>query len=279
MEIEKRLSIVSENHAISSAYLEREVILDIYLPLNVANPSGLSLLLINDGQNLPEMRFENILDVLYQSYAIQPLLCVGIHCSKDRKNEYGTTGFLDYKGRGTKAAAYQQFIFEELLPFIRTTYLISSFKEKAFCGFSLGGLSALDIAWNHPQEFSRVGIFSGSLWWRTISQHDESFNEEKHRIMHTKIRNGGYYPWLKFFFETGTKDETADRNNNGVIDAIDDTLSLINELTLKGYKMDKDIKYLELDEGKHDVATWAKAFPEFLKWGWQYSANKKATSG
>ena len=54
---------------------------------------------------------------------------------------------------------------------------VASFKEKSFCGFSLGGLSALDIVWNHPTEFTKVGVFSGSLWWRTVSQSDPSFDE------------------------------------------------------------------------------------------------------
>ena len=86
--------------------------------------------------------------------------------------------------------------------------------------------------------------------------------------MHNQIRNGEYYPWLKFFFETGTLDETADRNKNGIIDSIDDTQSLIEELVKKGYDPETDIRYLELKDGKHNVATWGKAFPEFLKWGW-----------
>ncbi len=285
MKTEKIAGILTENHILFSSYLDRGVTLDIYLPTNVLNQSDISLLLINDGQNLSEMPvrpchpggparqsggdFENILEDLYQNNSISPLLCVGIHCGKDRKNEYGTTEVLDYKGRGTKAEAYQQFIFDELLPFVRKTYLISSFKEKSICGFSLGALSALDIVWNNPGEFTKAGLFSSSLWWRTVSQHDILFDENIHRIMHMKIRNGGFYPWLKFFFETGTKDETADRNGNGIIDAIDDTLSLIDELILKGYDRHRDIKYLELKDGKHDIATWAKAFPEFLKWGWK----------
>ena len=65
----------------------------------------------------------------------------------------------------------------------------------------------------------------------------------------------------------GTQDETADRNNNGVIDSIDDALSLIEELKMKGYK-ENEIEYYEMADGKHDVATWAKAFPVFLEWGW-----------
>ena len=267
METEKAAGILTESHVLLSSCLEREVILDIYFPANVPNLTEISLLLINDGQNLPEMKFENILEEV--SDVITPLLCVGIHCGKDRKNEYGTIDVLDYKGRGTKAAAYSQFIFDELIPFIRKTYRLYSFKEKSFCGFSLGALSALDIVWNNPGEFSKVGLFSASLWWRTVNQDDALFDENIHRIMHVKIRNGGYYPWLKFFFETGTKDETADRNGNGIIDAIDDTVSLIDELVLKGYDRGRDIKYLELKDGRHDVPTWAKAFPVFLTWAFK----------
>jgi len=269
METEKSVGILTETHVLFSAYLKRNVIVDIYLPSGILNHYEVSLLLINDGQDLPVMNFENILET--NTDAITPLLCVGIHCSKDRKNEYGTAGVLDYNGRGTKAKAYQHFILNELLPFIRNTFLISSFKEKSFCGFSLGALSAIDIVWNHPEEFSKVGLFSASLWWRTVNQDDELFDENIHRIMHMKIRNGNYHQWLKFFFETGTKDETADRNGNGIIDSIDDTISLIDELVLKGYDRERDIKYIELKEGRHDVATWGKAFPEFLKWGWKKS--------
>ena len=265
---EKTQGIIVINHIFSSEYLDREVKVDCYIPIAVTDPSSLSLLLINDGQDLRTMQFEKILDDLNNKKSIEPLFCVGIHCSPDRKNEYGTAKILDYKGRGAKASLYTRFIMEELLPYLRETYSIYSFKQKAFAGFSLGGLCALDIVWNHPQEFFIVGAFSGSFWWRDKDQDDKDFDEEKDRIMHRQIREGGFYPWLNLFFEVGTKDETADRNNNGIIDSIDDTLSLINELSLKGYEEGKNICYLELKDGKHDVPTWAKAFPTFLTWGW-----------
>ena len=63
-------------------------------------------------------------------------------------------------------------------------------------------------------------------------------------------------------------DETFDRNNNGIIDSIDDTLDMIKELVTKGYSRDNDIHYLEMPDGKHDIATWSRAMPEFLIWGW-----------
>ncbi|MBL0144555.1 MAG: esterase [Chitinophagaceae bacterium] len=260
-------TLITENHTISSTYLLRDVKVDCYLPA-INNPSQLSLLLVNDGQDLVTMKFDKILDTLYQHDDIMPVLCVGIHCSTDRKNEYGTAKYLDYKGRGAKAALFNHFVFEELLPFIRKTYQITSFKEKAYAGFSLGGLCALDIVWNHAMEFTKVGVFSGSLWWRDKDQEDEDFNEDTDRIMHRQIREGKCAPWLQFFFEVGTQDETADRNNNGVIDAIDDTVSLIDELEKLGYNAKHSIKYVELKDGRHDVPTWANAFPTFLKWGW-----------
>lgn len=263
----KASHLLTESHTLTSLYLQRDVLIDCYLPLNVAHTSQLSLLLINDGQDLPKMPFDKILSSIYKKNEIAPVLSVGIHCSTDRKNEYGTAKILDYKGRGAKASLYTQFVFEELLPFIRNTYKVDSFKEKSFAGFSLGGLCALDIVWNRPGEFSKVGVFSGSLWWRDKSQDDEDFNEETDRIMHRQIREGQFAPWLKFYFEVGTKDETVDRNNNGVIDSIDDTVSLIEELYKKGYKKEA-VRYEELKDGKHDVPTWAKAFPSFLKWGW-----------
>lgn len=263
MKIEK----LPESHILNSAFLRREVIVDFYFPPEKNSSSDLDLLLINDGQDLITMDFRTILKVLDDQGKIKPLLCVGIHCGTDRKNEYGTANVLNENGLGAKAPSYTRFILEELLPFIKEKYQIS-FREKSFCGFSLGGLSALDIVWNHSEEFSKAGIFSGALWWRSISQDDESFIEDEHRIMHNEIRKGNYYPGLKFFFQTGKLDETADRNNNGIIDSIDDTISLIDELIKKGYDPEKDIYYLELNDGKHDVNTWGRAFPKFLKWGW-----------
>jgi len=259
-------NILIERTSLYSKLLERDVIIDVYLPNNVAQPENLGLLLINDGQDLQTMRFEDILDELLQQDKIDPVVCIGIHCGPERKMEYGVANQADYKGRGAKAGAYTNFIFDELLPLIHTTYNVPSFREKSFAGFSLGGLSALDIVWNHPYEFASVGVFSGSLWWRSRG-YQEGYDDNKHRIMQQQIKKGNHYPWLKFFFECGAMDEIADRNNNGVIDSIDDTLDLMKELRKKGYD-NNSLQYLELEDGKHDVPTWARAFPDFLEWGW-----------
>src|SRR5688572_24340203 len=265
MSMNNRTGVTIENHLLDSVYLKRTVKVDCYLPASAVDVE-ISLLLINDGQDLVTMEFQNILEQLQE--VITPLFCVGLHCSADRRMEYGTSAIADYKGRGARAGSYTKFVMEELLPYLRKTYQVMSFKEKAFAGFSLGGLSAMDIVWNHPGTFQKVGIFSGSLWWRIKDRNEKDFNESTDRLMPRQIRNGTYRPDLKFFFQCGELDEAEDRNRNGVIDSIDDTLDVMKELLAKGYLEGKDMYYLQTPDGRHDVRTWARTLPKFLKWGW-----------
>jgi enterochelin esterase-like enzyme len=274
MLLENLSHILTEQRAVASVHLKRYVIIDCFLPKNIIDPANLSLLLINDGQNLDEMPFAPTLNGLLSAGQIEPLFCVGIHCNKDRKDEYGTAHILDYEGRGTKAAAYQLFLVEELLPFLYKAYGLHSFKEKAIAGFSLGGLSALDTAWNYPDVFTTIGVFSGSLWWRMKDLNDD-YDDDQHRIMHQQIRKGEYKPGMRFYFMTGSMDETADRNGNGIIDSIDDTLDLMRELENLGYDKESDMLYVNYKDGRHDIPSWGKAIPAFLLWGWSLVQEKE----
>ena len=258
-------NLIVEQKAIPSQFLKRYVVFDLYLPKHISNPAQLSLLLINDGQNLEEMKLAQMIDQMTGAGMITPLLCVGIHANHNRKNEYGTAGTPDYQGFGARAGDYHRFIIEELLPFIHTEYAIEQFKQRGFAGFSLGGLTAIDITWNYPDVFSVAGVFSGSLWWRTRGL-DDGYNEETDRIIHQRIADGEFQKGLKFYFTTGSLDETVDRNKNGVIDSIDDTLALIEVLTSLGYDPDKDIHYVNYEDGRHDIPTWGRAMPAFLLW-------------
>jgi enterochelin esterase-like enzyme len=130
----------------------------------------------------------------------------------------------------------------------------------------MGGLSALDIAWNHPDLFEKVGAFSGSFWWRKRNSHSMFYSDHRDRLMHQEIRHGKKKENLKFWLQTGALDEIGDRNKNGIIDSIDDTLDLIAELTKKGYRPFHDIQYVEMKEGRHNLETWAEAMPIFLHW-------------
>ncbi len=256
--------ITEETITIPSELLNREVTVSLLLPGDYDSTQPLSLLLLNDGQELANLGLEATLQKLYNANRIQPVVVAAIHAGEERLMEYGVTGCPDFKGRGAKAGVYTRFILDELFPQLYTHIAVKAFNTVAFAGFSLGGLTALDIAWNNPDVFNKAGVFSGSFWWRSKALTDGYTDAD--RIMHRVIRESKTKPNLKFWLQTGTLDETADRNKNGIIDSIDDTIDLIAELEGKGYSRPADIQYLEMVGGKHDVPTWAKALPQFLTW-------------
>jgi predicted alpha/beta superfamily hydrolase len=259
-----QVSILKEQK-IYSKHLKRDVIYDVILPPNYEKSNqSFKTLLMNDGQDLEALKMEKVLNKLYSSNEIEPLIVFAIRTNENRMKEYGTAKMADYKGRGNLAGKYNSFIIKEFIPKINSEFRIQN-TELSFCGFSLGGLSAMDIVWNNPKVFSRVGVFSGSFWWRSKA-YEDGYDDHNDRIMHVLVRNQSANEGQKFWFECGTDDEKDDRNGNGIIDSIDDTLDLIKELEAKGYKKEQDIVYYEVKGGQHNQKTWSEAMPVFLKW-------------
>lgn len=256
-----------------SAALKRSVKMEVLLPpwYEESPDFYFNVLYINDGQSLKAGKMREALIDCYERKLIPPIIVVGVF-AHNRMQEYGVAAAPDYRNRGGKANKYSRFITNELMPLIIKNFRVNTGSDTAaIAGFSLGGLSALDIAWNNPELFKCVGVFSGSLWWRSKGYND-GYNETTDRIAHTMIRNSRKREGLKFWFECGTSDEMADRNNNGVIDAIDDTIDLIKELENIGYQMKKDIEYVEVINGYHNEKTWGDVMPLFLEFA--FSNNK-----
>jgi len=249
----------------TSVQLHKEVRADFYLP-TTAFAEDHHLLILNDGQNMQEVGLSGILERLCEMGKIKPLVVVAVHADADRKNDYGVASTPNYLGQGGNGEAYTNFLMHELIPQIPKHLNGIGVGKQSIAGFSLGGLSALDVFLNHSSQFASVGVFSGSLWWRSISDKDPGYDDAKHKIILEEIRKSMYLPQKKLFFQCGNMDETADRNGNGIIDSIDDTMDAIEELEKLGYKKDQDIRYLEIADGKHDMATWARALPDYLQW-------------
>lgn len=265
--LQRKAPHLREIHHYKSLALEREVEFDVYLPPDFYTSAAkhYPLMLFNDGQDLPRMGFSALLRRLYLKKQIPGIVVVGVYASGERMREYGTMRQPDYKGRGDKATHYRDFILKELLPYLHGRFRLSGLQEEtAIAGFSLGGLSALDIAWAYPQIFGAVGVFSGALWWRSSPVHPG--DPDADRIMHDIIlKSSQFDDNQRFWFQCGTLDEDEDRNGNGVIDSIDDTLDLIRDLKIKGV-CSENIRYYEMEGGRHEPATWGKAMPDFLRW-------------
>lgn len=251
--------------SVSSTILKRDVHYTLFIPVTGKPLSEYHLLILNDGQDAAGLRIEETLDELVTTGQIKPVMIAAV-VAGDRMQEYGIAGKPDFKKRGSRALLYTQAILDEIIPSIEDELDIEDFRSISVAGCSMGGLSAFDMAWNYPEVFSVVGAFSGSFWWRSRDL-GKNYNDATDRIMHQEVKNGrAYHPAQRFWFEAGTEDERADRNKNGIIDAIDDTLDLISELEAKGYQRGSEIAYEEIEGGKHNIPTWANAMPKFLTW-------------
>lgn len=239
----------------------------VYRPpgYDAARPQPYPLLLALDGQTMPKWRLAETLAELVGAGQIEPVVVAAVPASAERMDEYGTAGTLDHAGRGRHAPAFQDLLVGKMLPWMRENYHVTAdAAHTGIFGASLGGLCALDAAWRRPQVFGFAGIFSGSLWWRA----DDSCASARQasRIMHRQVRATAPRPPLRLWFQAGTRDEIEDRDGNGVIDAIQDTTELMDELVAKGFRRGGDAVYYEVAGGEHHESTWARALPEFLRW-------------
>lgn len=247
-------------HHLASKFLNRTVIVDVYRSHKTNNQPVFFFL---DGQDVRTMAIGALQQQL-TAEGFPPFTVVGVHANESRMWEYGTLSRADYADRGNRAPETAQFILEELMPFLQKRYNISQeANQNHVAGFSLGALVAFDLAWHYPQMFGTTGIFSGALWWRS-----RPFNKklpDANRILHDQVSHARQLPPIRYWFQAGTKDEDGDRNQNGIIDAIDDTLQLMALLRQKG-QAENDLHYLEIPDGRHEPATWAVAMPDFFRW-------------
>ena len=239
--------------------------IQVFLPPGYAEDPTLRfpVLYANDGQDMGAWQLRETLARLTADGVIEPLLVVAIPAGPGRLREYGIAGTPNAKGLGNEAADYTRWLLQVLKPCIDDRYRTRPGPaHTAIMGASLGGLSAFDLAWNHPEIFGAAGAFSGSFWWRTDDR--TPARQQASRIAHRMVRKGPRSS-ARFWFEAGAVDETADRDRNGVIDAIQDVTELMDELARRGYEQGRDMMYVEVDGG-HDPETWAAVLPGFLEW-------------
>jgi iron(III)-enterobactin esterase len=110
-----------------------------------------------------------------------------------------------------------------------------------------------------------IGLTFGSRWWR--GEDGDWQAHQRSRLAHRFVRETARRPALRLWFQAGALDETDARDGNGVIDAIQDTTELVDELAAKGFTRGGDVVHPpQVEGGRHHEATWAEALPVFLEW-------------
>jgi len=246
----------------------------VYLPPGYRDDCEHPLLVVHDGQDMGAWKLADALAQHHAAGRVTPVVAA-LPALPSRMQEYGTAGRPNGRGQGARAAEFQAFVTDTVVPLLRRRYqLARDPAHTALLGASLGGLSAFDLAWRRPDVFGLAGVFSGSFWWRTSDA--SAAAQQATRIVHQIVRASAARPPLRLWFQAGTLDEEEDRDGNGVIDAIQDTTELIDELAAKGFSRGRDVVYRETAGGRHHPSTWAQELPEFLRWA--YPTPRPATT-
>ena len=264
-QVAKRALRVIE-HVFESRSLGREVRLTIVLPpyyrLNVLKRYPLTL--FNDGQDFGRLDLVRRLGDGYQAGDLRPRIVVGVHADERRMREYGCSHVAEHAGRGDLAGAHRRFLTTELMPWLRRQFRVARRRQDiSVAGFSLGGLSAFDVAWQHAHTFGAVGCFSPSFWVRSASFRAE--DPDADRIVVETVRAAAAAPPLAYFFAAGTREEESDRNGNGVIDVVDDVQDVVAGLRRLGVA-EHCLRFDIVEGGRHDPKSWGPQVVDWLSW-------------
>ncbi len=157
----------------------------------------------------------------------------------------------------TLSDQYSKFLMDEILPEVeKTVKLKHDAASRAIAGASSGGICAFTVAWEHPDQFSKVMSWVGSF---TNIAHGPTLREGGHNYP-ALIRLNEKKP-IKVFLQDGSNDLDNQFGNWLLANQ-----SMAAALKFKGY----DYKFT-LGHGFHSDANGRAILPETLKWLW---ANK-----
>jgi predicted alpha/beta superfamily hydrolase len=224
----------------------------VYLPPGYSRFSRTRypVLYLHDGQNVfdaatafagVEWGVDETAEQLIREKAIEPLIIVAVaNMGDERVHEYAPTpGIIDAKGKRKKrsrglARIYGEFLIEELKPYIDNRYRTK--REAEFTGLggsSLGGLATLAMGILFPWAFTRLIVMSPSVWWDDFA-------------IYRLVDSIDQKPPLKIWLDTGTNEPGWEHARE-----------LRNRLVENSWRLDVDLKYLEVKGADHSEAAWA----------------------
>ncbi|WNG32205.1 carbohydrate esterase [Archangium violaceum] len=251
---------VPSTHA---AQEKRDVI--VWLPPDYRDNSDrhYPVLYMHDGQNLMdattafagEWGVDETAQELVISGKVEPLIIVGVYnAGAKRAHEYTQVPDPKYPkvdgANGGKADAYGRFLIEELKPLIDEKYRTK--KEAQYTGLagsSLGGLVSLYLGLQNPGTFTRLGVLSPSVFWgeKDILSRVNALSAKPEQV--------------RIWLDMGTEEASPDSP-----ETVADAQALRDALVNKGWVLDNDLKYTEVQGGKHNEKAWAARFGEVLQY-------------
>lgn len=234
--------------AVYSPQLDNKRELLVSLPARYeSRESRYPVIYMHDGQNLfdPAMSFAGSwnVDVAMAELSLGGLeaIIVGIpNMGHERIAEYSPfdqTGFGN--GRGD---LYLDFLINTVKPLIDTRYFTLPDREHTgIAGSSLGGLISLYAFFRYPRVFGFAGVLSPSLWLGDGA-------------IFSFIEQAPFSPG-KLYLDVGDREGARHVAN---------AKEMRDLLEAKGYRLGRDLLWVEEEMGAHHEAAWARRFQAAL---------------
>lgn len=175
---------------------------------------------------------------------IDPMIVVGIYNTGDRRIDEYTPIRDPKRRRGGGADRYGRMILDELKPLIDRDYrTLPDRSDTALAGSSLGGLLSLYLGLQHPNRFGKLAVISPSVWWG-----DQA-------ILNT-VKNFEAETRPRIWLDVGTAEG---------VEAVIHARMLAQALVKKGWKLDQDLKYVEVPGAHHGESAWAARLSDVVR--------------
>jgi enterochelin esterase-like enzyme len=239
----------------------------VYVPAQYDAERPASLMIFQDGQAFVKeeggpLRARHVLDNLIHRREI-PVM-IGVFINPGRKPDQPEPTMEQWGDQTTNRVEeynplndkYARVIIDELLPVLKKEYNISDdAKDRGIGGVSSGAIAAFTVAWERPDQFSKVLSIVGS---------------------YTNIRGGHKYPDIireseekpiRIFLQSGRNDNRGQRKDKKYDPEWDWFLQnnrMVAALEEKGY----DMTYT-WGIGNHGSAQGGAILPEMMRWLWR----------
>ena len=246
------------------------------------------VLYANDGQDMEAVGLEGTLRALDEEGVALPIV-VAVDMPHDRKGAYGLSDRVTgrrvvadtrYGPVGARAQAYSHWVARTLVPYVDAHYRTHRCRGgRAIVGWSLGALNAFNLGWNHPELFATVGAFSPSFW--LSSERGDAAAVQRTRLAQGMVEAGHPGSRLRrgtrWWIAAGDREEDADRDGDGLIDAVDDARDVARALGgARASNLDwarhpdrgSRVAFAVVAGGRHEQASWKRMLPAFLRWAY-----------
>ena len=238
----------------------------VYVNAGADTTRGAPLMVWQDGetivgnQDLLRLRLQIVSDNLVHKKLIPPMVHVLISPGSGGEAQGTRMRSIQYD---TVSDRYGRYLLEEILPEVEKTYkLRPDAYSRAIAGASSGAICALNVAWYHTAQFSRVLSHIGS--YVALQWHPEQ-NQDGGYIISQRVRRDPRKN-IRVWLSDGSDDQESPAGSWPL-----QNIMLANSLKLKAYDF-----HFRFGEGMHAIAQGAMDLPESLAWLWRdYDGSKR----